>query len=497
MNNNIISVKIQENLKYFISIFATLILGVILFNAQPATNMNLKLVLVALFLISSCLVLFLPKRIDYAVVIIVLIFGGISSLISPINDVPDETVHYARAVNISEGDFNLNNNYNKVKVSEDVEKLSSQIHKTILQTKFKNEKHSAKEKKFSDINGTNAYYVFSYIPQALAIKIGNTFNIGIVKTYFLGRLFNVIAYASLVFFALRVTRKYRQILAVIALSPMCLYLSGSFNQDSMANGLIILAIALFINMLERKSTGIRNGHLYLYYTVCTLLVFSKFTYVLLAFLPIFIPSRYFIEKTKMSSLVKRIFLTGLVMLIALTWFRLYGEIKTPYKAEFLKRVNSTSQLKSIFGHPIFYTRIIVREMISQIISMKQLFTFGLLTYGMEEIFGLYTIFLIVVALNNENKISLPRITKLGIMLVVIGITGLTVLAIYLTWTPVGEQTIIGIQSRYFIGLIPLILLLISSSIKSSFSLKNKTVMVISILFILSMLIKTLFQYYNL
>ncbi|MFM9597275.1 hypothetical protein ACKI1O_48995, partial [Streptomyces scabiei] len=80
--------------------------------------------LAIIFIFSSLLILFLPKKIELAAFFTILIFGSISVFITPINDVPDEFVHYARSVYVAEGDFNLSNKSQNLKVSKDVEIIS-------------------------------------------------------------------------------------------------------------------------------------------------------------------------------------------------------------------------------------------------------------------------------------------------------------------------------------------------------------------------------------
>ncbi len=88
---------------------------------------------------------------------------------------------------------------------------------------------------------------------------------------------------------------------------------------------------------------------------------------------------------------------------------------------------------------------------------------------------------------------------MGIIFVISAIIGATVLAMYLTWTPVGSSTVLGVQSRYLIGIIPLVLLLFSKPQKFKQIediLSDKLAIHVSLLFILAMLMSTIFRYYH-
>ncbi|MFB0699793.1 hypothetical protein ACER17_09015, partial [Streptococcus pyogenes] len=145
----------KENNNYIYSTFLTLLLTVILY----ANSLNLPLKFISLlFVVSTLLIVFLPKKLEVATIIFILVFGTISAIISPINDIPDEYVHYSRTVYISEGDINLTNNNKKLRISKDVDKLIKQSGKTFITSNLKATKHSTREYSYPYIKGTNAYY---------------------------------------------------------------------------------------------------------------------------------------------------------------------------------------------------------------------------------------------------------------------------------------------------------------------------------------------------
>lgn len=492
--NKIYSV-FADNYKYLLSIVITIVLAIILYT--DSLHYPIKF-LAIIFIFSSLLILFLPKKIELAAFFTILIFGSISVFITPINDVPDEFVHYARSVYVAEGDFNLSNKSQNLKVSKDVKIISKNTGTTYQNKILRNIKHKKQEYSEILIKGTNAYYSFSYFPQALGIVIGNLLSFSILTTYYFGRFTNLIIYSLLILLAIKISDRYKQVIAVVAMLPMNIYLAASYNQDGFAIGLILLTVALFIKLLTSEDKPKNRLILVIMMLLSSLLVLTKFTYFLLILLPIFVPNKKFGKSEKFISATKFLILLG-VILFAAFWFKTYGQIKTPYKADFLQKVDGAKQIHNIITTPLLYGRVIIREMIVKTVNMDNIFQFGPLTYGNTNIFSLYMIFLIFVYLSNANKILVSFKEKLGISLVVLGIIGATVLAMYLTWTPAGELVVLGVQNRYLIGIIPLILLLFS--IKST-KLKhledlisNKLATNISILFIIVMLLTTVFKYY--
>lgn len=487
---------IKNNYKYVLSILATIIMAVVLYT--NAVDLPKKF-LVLLFLIASSLIIFLPRKIEYATIAIILVMGGMSALISPINDIPDEYVHQARAVYIAEGDFNLTNNIKKLKVSEDVKRISEHTGQTLVNETLKETKHNSKEFSYSAIKMTNAYYSISYLPQAFGICLGNFLNLPVIVTYYLGRICNLLVYALLIFLALKISGSLKQVIAVVSLIPMNIYLAASYSQDGFALGIVLLTLSIFMNMIQKKTDSIPNGHLLLYYLLCAILVLTKFTYFLLVLLPFFIPNEKFGKNRKLILLNK---ILGIIIVTAFAaiWFKLYGQVKTPQLADFLKQVNAGKQIHNIISQPLLYGRVVLREMLVNLFNLDNIFTFGALSYGISNLFTLYAVFAVIVYLNNATKVIINWWTRLGILLVIAGITGATVLALYLTWTPVGELSVLGVQSRYLIGILPLVFLVFTNQNKQMEKVKDflstKAVLNIALLFNICMILSTIFRYYN-
>ncbi|WP_277291234.1 DUF2142 domain-containing protein [Streptococcus orisratti] len=487
---------VKSNYKYVLSILATIIMAVVLYT--DAMDLPMKF-LGLLFLVSVLLIICLPRKIEYATVAIILLMGGISALISPINDIPDERVHYARAVYISEGDINLSNKKANLKISEDVKRIDEHAGQTIISETLKGTKHSTKEFIYPEVKMTNAYYSLSYLPQVIGISLGNLLHLPLVATYYLGRICNLLVYALLIFFAIKLAGRLKQVVAVTSLIPMNIYLAASYNQDGFALGLVILALAVFMNMLQAEDNKISGLKLLSYYLLCGLLVLSKFTYFLLVILPFFIPSTKF-DNNKKLVFVNKILGILIVTGFAAIWFKLYGQVKIPILADFLKQVNVGEQIHNLIHSPLVYGRVVFREMLVNVFNLDNILRFGGLTYGTTNLFTLYAIFTVFVYLNNATKVKLHWWTHLGVFLVIAGITGATVLAMFLTWTPVGSMVVLGVQSRYLIGILPLLFLLFTSKNqqleKISDFLSTKTLLNVALLFDICMLLSTIFRYYN-
>lgn len=259
-----------------------------------AKSMDLPITFLGiLFLTSLVLMTFLPSKIEVATLLIIAIMGTIAAFISPINDIPDERVHFARALYLSEGNINLSNDDSKLVVSDDINIIDHNTGQPLQHQLWLKDK-TQEMISFKEIRSTNGYYNFSYIPQAIGLVLSKCLGLPIGIAYLLGRICNVLAYGLLVYIALKIADKGQQLLAVASLLPMNIYIAGSFNQDAVSLGLIILTISLFVRMITISK--IKISYLLFYTLLCSVIAFTKLPYILLIFLLVFIPSDKFEEK---------------------------------------------------------------------------------------------------------------------------------------------------------------------------------------------------------
>ncbi|MFA9492919.1 DUF2142 domain-containing protein [Streptococcus sp. E17BB] len=484
----------RSSLNYLVGLALTVFVATLIY-IKSVPSLKLALVIMGLGILVWVFMIFLPKSLPKATFLMIVFFGSISTFVTPINDVPDEYVHFARSLYISEGDVNLTDKSEDLLVSEDVLKIDAAQRALLFDERLEKQWHSDKEVEYPNLKGTNAYYSLSYFPQVFGLVLGRLFQLPLKQTYYLGRFFNLLIYAITIYLAIILAGSFGQVIAVLGLLPMSIYLAGSYNQDGFALGLILLIVSLFSRMTQVEK--ISNRLLFAYYILCSLIVVTKFPYLLLVGLPLFLPSRLFKGKFTLN-LLNRGLGVLVIILLAGIWYKLYSQISSPYDADFLKQVDPAMQISSLLSNPIKYGGVLLREMFDKLIKPDGIFQYGYLSYGTVNLFAAYAVYLTIVILNNSGKIQLTRKTQLGSIIVALGIAGANVLALYLSWTPVGALHVLGVQARYFIGLLPLLLLVaISNKIFQSGRdmLNNRAILMIASLFLVTMLLSTLFEYY--
>ncbi|MCG2730962.1 MAG: hypothetical protein L6276_11925, partial [Acetobacterium sp.] len=93
---------------------------------------TVPLVMGIVLIITVLIIFFTGKKLQRDAFIIILSFGIVFSLITPILDTPDETAHLARAMYLAEGKLAVSNLDSELLISEDYKLLKNQSQKTIL-----------------------------------------------------------------------------------------------------------------------------------------------------------------------------------------------------------------------------------------------------------------------------------------------------------------------------------------------------------------------------
>jgi uncharacterized membrane protein len=145
----------------------------------------------------------------------------------------------------------------------------------------------------------------------------------------------------------------------------------------------------------------------------------------------------------------------------------------------------SEQLKLIINYPLDYLVVLKNTALSLFSARtfsKDIFgNYAYMGKISDNLYYLFFISLLFVAATDTQKEKLTKINKLLLLLLIIGIIILIWTALYLSYTPVGLNTINGVQARYFIPLLfPLIICFQSSKIKNNISDKVYNILVIAI-----------------
>lgn len=421
------------------------------------------LIFIFIYLISCLAILGWNSRFIHNYVFIIIIsMGIISAVINPIMDIPDEPAHLARAELTSRGILFANGDPMNFNISQSVSSLIDNTFLRIEDVNFVTSEGNYKYTEYST-NYASSNIFISYIPQAIGIILGKLLG-GSIAILFLGRICNLMCYALMIRYALKILPRYKIGFSIIAMMPMAIFIAASFNQDASTYGLTLLAIAYFLKIYDKDTINIKD--IAIFSIITMLLGLIKLPYCILAALIIFIPKEKFNNKTYYKSFI----FVGCVVIVTVLWglssllisSNTSSTTVTPFSIYYAENnVSAKGQIQYILSSPKEFLINFIRSLFDNMrLYLDQMNALGWLSYSINStVTIIYQVFLFVTLFMYSGKNTLKAKTRLGSALVLLGIYVATNLILYLSWTSVGSNTIVGVQGRYFcsaLALIPLI-----------------------------------------
>ncbi|MCR5566644.1 MAG: DUF2142 domain-containing protein, partial [Clostridiales bacterium] len=289
--------------------------------------------------------------------------------------------------------------------------------------------------------------------------------------FYLGRLFNLIFYVLCVYAAIRIIPKFKLLFFGIGLMPMALHQAASYSYDGFLNGMAFLFIALIIRAIYRKEKIKRWEYLCLL-NVGMLMAPAKLMYSALGLLLFLVPRERF------GSLKKKIFaLVGLYTAMAAFLIAIWAPSLSTGAAIVPPEGVEPFTVQFIITHPLHSLEVMIwtfKDLAIDWLNQATGYRLSGLTLVIPQyIPSIYFVVLMIMTVRTENE-KLPAATVLqrsmfGVL--ALGVIMLAMFTMMLAWTSMHASQVGGVQGRYFIPIIPLILMMLENK-----SIQRKTSM---------------------
>lgn len=212
----------------------------------------------------------------------------------------DEHAHYVRAYQFA--NFNLGFDHeeklNWINEMEDFFYQTGAVNATHhTYDEFKNfiQEYDVKEYGMQKYFLTTAatYPFVPYFFAGLGILVAKLLGMSFVYTFYAGRIFNVLGYALICFFAIRTAKIGKRLLFLMSLLPYALFSAGVYTADTLTVSFAILAIALFGNMLAAEDGTLDYKLPVLFGLCCAAMAMCKLPYAPLCILVLTVPMKKF------------------------------------------------------------------------------------------------------------------------------------------------------------------------------------------------------------
>lgn len=476
----------KKNYKFLLYILFIAMIDVILIHSKHVNryyNANnyiyILIVAINIFLILMYSFLFYrfnKTKIEKIYLMIILPIGIIFLMLFPMGTIPDEINHFLRALEISQGNLNPT-----MKDKEQGRYFDASIDNVISSNDynltFSNfTKKKSDEKKFYGFGNTALYAFVCYIPQVIGIIIAKILHLPLLLYVYSGRLINFIVFVFLTYNAIKLLPYKKMTLFLILLFPMVLQEAVSLSPDALTISITAFFVS-YIMHLKTDNIVLKKRQIFILSLSSLVLSLCKIVYLPICLLSFLIPKECFKTlKRKNAMLISIIFFAVIINLLWLS----FSSGFLPSRAD----VNSSRQLHYIMCNIPSYIGIILRTFANYYdayfyssigIELGRFEVY--LSKLLIDILAILFIFVFVFDNNDvvENN-KLNYIEKILILIIVFGIVLLINTSLYLQWTPVGNNMVLGIQGRYFIPLYILAMLSISKyNISPKINFANKYV----------------------
>lgn len=347
--------------------------------------------------------------------IIGFVFGLLILFITPKFGVADEYAHYLRAKDISQGIL-----YNNPKSTQ-------------------------------NLHGASGYSPVMYAASGLGIAVTKNFNENI--QFYTGRFFNLVVWILLIALAIHITPIFKWQFFLVSLFPMSIYQGMSLSADSFSNAFTFLFFAYMFKLIFNEKD-------FSYKKDISLLSLFSFTGALCkgAIFPIFLFPLVNI-KNKMHKCF--IFLFLIFVSIGTLWLW-----KMTGTGSIAKEVNFEYNLSYIYTFPLQFVFMIFKTIV---ISIKPwiygcIGQMGWMGIAPHIVWTTFVLSLGVMFCVPENLLITKK-HRITAFLVLLLYAIFTCLLLYFIYTPAWAATILGVQPRYFIQVIPLLFLIFARNIK--------------------------------
>jgi uncharacterized membrane protein len=429
------------------------------------------------------------------------IFGMLFVFLIPPFQSPDEPYHFERSYILSTLQFFPHENengevgYNYPRECIDIQALNKYWdfngYRYIEYLKYKNIKISGEEIFKPFYHAMGAAFSILYLPQSLGMFIYMKFerlffmqSANVLDIFYAGRIFNLLFYLIIGYFSIKTIPFFKYVIASVLLLPMSIAQAASLNYDSFVIGVTIYLICLLLKIYTDKKNMISKKDAYILAVMAPILVNVKVYFVIFLIL-------FFIRKKKFSLLFNKVksnkIKKGLYIFIVFSVSAISFFLWNIVLSSIYRNIEGLFVIENVgIGGAISIKSLLSVRLDSDYYKTLLYNFFENRSYYLEGIIGIFAwtdtffpgifitisiLFISILSIFDANKeINIHSKDKI-IFIVVYILCSIIIATIlyYMTGTSY-DGRIVGIQGRYFIPVLPLLLIFFYTRLPLSYKL---------------------------
>ena len=387
--------------------------------------------------------------------------------LTPPSQAPDETNHFRRAVQLLRGQIvghPVSPTDSGGVIAKSTGEFAEALNKAIGHAEVRVDpsvmramhaiRWNRSDREYDSFVNTVIYPPFFYVPALGALALGQTLDLGVFDSFTLARLATGLTAVGMGALAIGLAMRGRALLFVLLSLPMTLYLFASLTQDA----LLVASVALVAGLCSRaagRGRPFSTGERFLVAALVGAAVAARPPYFPLLGILLTSLLRPPVRASVPSARLLAVAPFGLALAVAAGWLLFgAGPAKVPFRVS--DGVSMASQVDYLMHHIGSVPDIAERTLSgSGLWHYKQFI--GVLgwsdTYLPAFYYPLASLALVVAAVLVlfETGQALGRAEGLFLFVGWILAWAATYAVLYLTWTPVGADSVDGVQGRYFLA----------------------------------------------
>ena len=304
-------------------------------------------------------------------------------------------------------------------------------------------------------SNTALYFPTCYLPQALGIRIERLFTNHTMAIFYAGRAANFAAAYVLSILALKRMPFGKNILFIIMCFPVTLQEMVSLSPDAVTNALSFFLLAEVLRLCHEGKRITKRQFILL--LVCSLwLSVAKVIYIAVALVAVLLPASLY----KDGKTARR---ARLLLLLAPV---IANILSMSYSARFIgdltAGVSAAGQVKFALTNPVLVLLAVIRSTAQDLQFWIRSMTadyMGSLNLPVNPGVCLVLMMLTAFAVVDADAEEEQRSRRISLSLMLLAFFGFLAMlgSLYVTWTVVGAGKVNGIQGRYLIPFVPMVL----------------------------------------
>lgn len=305
----------------------------------------------------------------------------------------------------------------------------------------------------------------SYVVMAAGIRLARALGLPMHLQFIAARMANMLLYVIVCFFAVKALRRFKMVMACATLMPSAMYQACSVTYDATGTALCYLGIALAVDAMLDRETPLswqRALGILLCFVVGSM---TKIVYIPLLLLVLLLPRRKFASGGQRTAfkLLAMVCMAGVVL--AMVFNVAGGNIALQDNRG--PGADSSAQIAFILHHPLTYLGYFFSTIFHSfgdyfLTNSRTLWGYIGSCSGTLNWLSLGLMFFTVFTDHDpELKQRLNWKLRLAMLIIAGMVVGMVFTTMYVAFSPVGTNDFSGVQARYLLPVMPLLMMLLS------------------------------------